>query len=94
MNFSWKECQELLYINYHILIFNISERFINHTWAADYRTNRNILAYWLINNCVSDTSSGCQTPPNTRVNHVEYQGYDGWYNNLARPDSGAIGKYK
>lgn len=26
--------------------------------------------------------------------HVEYEGYDGWYNNFARPDSGAIGKSK
>lgn len=26
-----------------------------------------------------------------RYKNVEYEGYDGWYNNFARPDSGAIG---
>jgi hypothetical protein len=25
--------------------------------------------------------------------HIEKQRYDGWYNNLAHPDWGAVGKY-
>lgn len=25
-------------------------------------------------------------------NNTEYEGYDGWYNNVAKPDLGAVGK--
>lgn len=27
------------------------------------------------------------------MSHVEKQRYDGWYNNLAHPDWGAVGKF-
>lgn len=32
--------------------------------------------------------------PNYTTRTTEYEGYDGWYNNLAKPDLGAIGHYK
>ncbi|XP_074037846.1 dual oxidase 1 [Leptinotarsa decemlineata] len=51
----------------------------------DGRNNRRVLGDWLL--------YGNWTPsfrPPADVPNVEYEGYDGWYNNLARPDSGAI----
>lgn len=53
-------------------------------WAGTYddQKNRSELANWLL--------SG-KTGQYRFDEHVEYEGYDGWYNNIARPDSGAIG---
>lgn len=39
---------------------------------------------WLLNGCATGAALSKE---------VEYEGYDGWFNNFARPDSGAIGKY-
>lgn len=52
-------------------------------WVGTYdeKKNRSGLANWLLRG----------TGQYRFDEHVEYEGYDGWYNNLARPDSGAIG---
>lgn len=74
----------------HLVTSQISEDdFKNHTWAGKYDPDerRNILARWLLNNCVSSDVSECYLE---KTDNIEYEGYDGWYNNLARADSGAI----
>ncbi|KAK4315140.1 hypothetical protein Pmani_013613 [Petrolisthes manimaculis] len=60
-------------------------------WTGDGDDNNRFgFLNWLIGGC-SATSASCdgyrgQTEPP----HVEYEGYDGWYNNFARPSLGAI----
>jgi hypothetical protein len=56
-------------------------------WATD--GNRNRLLEWLIEGCWSRTSQSCPGPKEPE--EVEYEGYDGFYNNLARHDLGAVG---
>lgn len=58
-------------------------------WPGLYKdkdTIRNRLADWLLNGNWSDNSA----PP--KEEEYEYEGYDGFYNNIAVPDLGAIGK--
>ncbi|CAH1153484.1 unnamed protein product [Phaedon cochleariae] len=60
------------------------------SWPGNYNegnNNRHIFADWLL---YGNWSTNLTPPSETRK--VEYEGYDGWYNNLARPDSGAIDK--
>lgn len=60
-----------------------SEYFESHTWPGEYGgADRDVLAQWLFDHCNASCSK----------ENTEYEGYDGWYNNLARPDSGAIGE--
>ncbi|GLV42469.1 Dual oxidase [Carabus blaptoides fortunei] len=61
----------------------MSRQVLRCDWAGTYdkEKNRNELADWLLNG---------KTNQYRFDKHVEYEGYDGWYNNLARPDSGAI----
>lgn len=47
------------------------------------------LAEWLINGCWK--MSPCSPPSTPQKHGIEYEGYDGFYNNLAHPDLGAIG---
>jgi hypothetical protein len=54
-------------------------------WATDGKKDR--LLAWLIDGR-SETSL---TRPDVQPEKVEYEGYDGFYNNLARPDLGAVG---
>ncbi|XP_069693033.1 dual oxidase-like [Periplaneta americana] len=57
-------------------------------WAvAGNKQRKERLLSWLIDGCWSPTDKSCK-PSQHRV--VEYEGYDGFYNNLARPDLGAI----
>ncbi|KAK4871803.1 hypothetical protein RN001_015927 [Aquatica leii] len=57
-------------------------------WPSTYKTDRSVLGDWLLRGCwTKDSSVFCQ---NSRSTTVEFEGYDGWYNNFARPDSGAI----
>ncbi|XP_047475214.1 dual oxidase 2-like [Penaeus chinensis] len=51
------------------------------TWAG----SKQLFLDWLIGGCVVGASCGA---PADR--HVEYEGYDGWYNNLAKPSQGAV----
>ncbi|XP_057662401.1 dual oxidase 2-like [Diorhabda carinulata] len=70
-------------------------RFINYAekpsmenWPSNFNNgtnNRHIFADWLLNGNWSEN----RRPQNSNEN-TEYPGYDGWYNNLARVDSGAI----
>ncbi|XP_072402675.1 dual oxidase 2-like [Diabrotica undecimpunctata] len=57
-------------------------------WPGNYtdgNNRRHIFGDWLLNGNWSDNYT-----PSGVSKTVEYPGYDGWYNNLARPDSGAI----
>jgi len=56
-------------------------------WATDGKRNR--LLAWLIDGCWNENSSRCSNP--VEPEEAEYEGYDGFYNNLARPDLGAVG---
>ncbi|XP_063929411.1 dual oxidase 2-like [Zophobas morio] len=58
-------------------------------WPGNWNNGNNkryILGDWLLTGCWGDACTGTMK---TEEN-VEYEGYDGWYNNMARPDSGAI----
>jgi hypothetical protein len=55
-------------------------------WATD--GEKVGLLKWLIDGCCNETFLTC---PNDEPEEVEYEGYDGFYNNLARPDLGAVG---
>jgi hypothetical protein len=54
-------------------------------WATDGK--RKLLLEWLIDGCWD--AMKCDDPK--EPNATEYEGYDGFYNNLARPDLGAVG---
>lgn len=56
-------------------------------WATDGEKDR--LLQWLVDGCWSETHLTCLNV--TEPEDVEYEGYDGFYNNLARPDLGAVG---
>lgn len=58
-----------------------------HQWATDGKRNR--LLAWLIEGCWNENNTTCEDP--VEPEEVEYEGYDGFYNNLARPDLGAVG---
>ena len=45
------------------------------------------LLQWLLDGC----ASGGDCEP-YQYRHVEYEGFDGWYNNYAHPQLGAAGK--
>lgn len=51
--------------------------------------NKIKLLEWLIEGCWSENNQPCPEPKEPE--EVEYEGYDGFYNNLARPDLGAVG---
>ncbi|XP_063590443.1 dual oxidase-like [Penaeus indicus] len=53
------------------------------TWAGKQQQFK--FLDWLIGGCVAGAS--CSAPADR---HVEYEGYDGWYNNLAKPSQGAV----
>jgi len=55
-------------------------------WATDGKRNR--LLAWLIDGCWNENSLTCEDPKEPE--EAEYEGYDGFYNNLARPDLGAV----
>lgn len=58
-------------------------------WVGEYermKDARHLLGQWLL------TGSPPGESKYDVKKNVEYEGYDGWYNNLARPDLGAIGK--
>jgi hypothetical protein len=55
-------------------------------WAT--AGNKSRLLQWLIDGCWSINH---QCKEATEPEEVEYEGYDGFYNNLARPDLGAVG---
>lgn len=60
---------------------------IGDFWPSRYNSSNRInLGDWLIKGCWGSCS---YTP---LENETEYEGYDGWYNNMARKDLGAIGK--
>ncbi|KAK7065449.1 hypothetical protein SK128_006644 [Halocaridina rubra] len=67
---------------------NVMRRPDPTTWRN--RGNRNdksfALLEWMIGGC-SSADSNCPIPEDR---HVEYEGYDGWYNNLANPSLGAV----
>ncbi|PNF15893.1 Dual oxidase 2 [Cryptotermes secundus] len=50
--------------------------------------NKIKLLEWLIEGCWSENNQPC--PEAKEPEEVEYEGYDGFYNNLARPDLGAV----
>lgn len=50
--------------------------------------NKIKLLEWLIEGCWSENNVPC--PKAEEPEEVEYEGYDGFYNNLARPDLGAV----
>ncbi|XP_066960375.1 dual oxidase 2-like [Macrobrachium rosenbergii] len=58
-------------------------------WQTDLNKNNEGFRFldWLIAGC-SLSDSGCDKLPSDR--EVEYEGYDGWYNNLAVPNLGAV----
>uniref|UniRef100_A0A1Y1KGZ7 NAD(P)H oxidase (H2O2-forming) n=1 Tax=Photinus pyralis TaxID=7054 RepID=A0A1Y1KGZ7_PHOPY len=57
-------------------------------WPGIHSSDRTVLGDWLLRGCWSkDPSHTCK---NSRETDVEFEGYDGWYNNFARPDLGAI----
>jgi hypothetical protein len=56
-------------------------------WATDGEKDR--LLEWLIDGCWNETNLTC--PNVVQPEEVEYEGYDGFYNNIARPDLGAVG---
>ncbi|XP_045615867.2 dual oxidase 2 [Procambarus clarkii] len=66
---------------------NIQRRPDPCAWAANPEENRNGFLNWLILGCNvnSDRCGRRESNP-----HVEYEGYDGWYNNFARPSQGAV----
>lgn len=70
-----------------MLALNIGKPTENE-WPRNFKDNREILGDWLIR--------GCYKPPCSSTKHeeTESEGYDGFYNNLAHPDLGAIGIYK
>ena len=48
------------------------------------------LLRWLLDGCSgTDAAADCAGYP---YRHVEYEGYDGWYNNYAHPELGAAGE--
>ncbi|KAG7154097.1 Dual oxidase 2-like [Homarus americanus] len=55
-------------------------------WAKS-EENRDAFLDWLIGGCEIQ-SSRCSAGED--IHAVEYEGYDGWYNNLARPNQGAV----
>nr|AXN93676.1 dual oxidase [Scylla paramamosain] len=57
-------------------------------WAARQTRERFGFLDWLIGNCSSNSGDG----GGRRCQHQEpeFEGYDGWYNNLARPSLGAV----
>ncbi|GFG34861.1 hypothetical protein Cfor_10393 [Coptotermes formosanus] len=55
-------------------------------WATEGKRDR--LLAWLIDGCWSENSQTCEDPKEPK--EAEYEGYDGFYNNLARPDLGAV----
>lgn len=51
--------------------------------------NKDFFIQWLIVGC---WGSKCENgPAHNDDEEIEYEGYDGFYNNLAQPDLGAIG---
>ncbi|XP_064081195.1 dual oxidase 2-like isoform X2 [Macrobrachium nipponense] len=58
-------------------------------WRTDFSRNNGGFRFldWLIAGC-SLTDNGCNKLPSDR--HVEYEGFDGWYNNMAIPNLGAV----
>lgn len=48
------------------------------------------LAEWLVTGCWSTNESPCPAPEEPKL--AEYSGFDGWYNNIAHPELGAIGQ--
>ena len=50
------------------------------------------LVSWLIDGCWTENGNlrKCKEKADQ---HVEYEGYDGFYNNLAHPELGAVGMY-
>ncbi|RZC35513.1 dual oxidase 1-like, partial [Asbolus verrucosus] len=52
-------------------------------WPGPFNSPRTSLGKWLVTGCWN-----CSEKISNR--EVEYEGYDGFYNNIARPDSGAI----
>lgn len=62
-------------------------------WPGKYTQDRTILANWLLSGCWNFDAKQKDKCKKIRPTEVEFPGFDGWYNNLARPDSGAIGKF-
>jgi hypothetical protein len=72
----------------HFMPYNAhTEKPTKKQWAK--AGNKDRLLDWLIEGCWSETDLSCQTP--AEPEEVEYEGYDGFYNNLARTDLGAVG---
>jgi hypothetical protein len=55
-------------------------------WPGPYENRKPYLSDWLLTGCWLN----CNSDNNVTLKNVEYEGYDGWYNNIARPHSGAI----
>ncbi|XP_047739665.1 LOW QUALITY PROTEIN: dual oxidase 2 [Hyalella azteca] len=55
---------------------------------ATWTNNKRMFLDWLITGCANyqTSPSGCSISDH----HSEYEGYDGFYNNLAKPDLGAV----
>jgi len=65
-------------------------------WLKDYKNTKakEGLLEWLIDGCCESCKSNCDchiTIPE-HDEPPEFEGYDGWYNNLAHPELGAVGK--
>ncbi|KAG7203421.1 hypothetical protein KM043_013488 [Ampulex compressa] len=56
--------------------------------TALWTENKDILMDWLLTGCTTLLAKKCSKYRD--IDSIEYPGYDGWYNNIGRPESGAV----
>lgn len=68
---------------------NYNEKPFGENWPGswDNQKTRKNLGNWLLTGRWDSTES-------LPEKEIEYEGYDGWYNNIAQPELGAIGIFK
>jgi hypothetical protein len=68
----------------------ILEKPTNGEWILGRNiSSKTRLAEWLLTGCWSATDLPCPKPK--EPSPAEYSGFDGWYNNIAHPELGAVG---